>query len=84
MPKVIGLSGTGPPGQLLQLRIELAWLKPAIWRRVAVPDTITLTKLQRVIQAVMGWTDSHMHEFEIGQQRYGTPDPHWDKVVLRQ
>jgi hypothetical protein len=23
----------------------------------------------------MGWTDSHLHEFVIGSQRYGIPDP---------
>lgn len=73
MAKVVRL----PPASLLQLRIELAWLKPAIWRRVVVPDTITLGKLHHVIQAAMGWTESHMHEFEISQQRYGEPDPEW-------
>jgi len=62
---------------LLQLRIELAGLNPAIWRRVVVPDAMTLPKLHRVIQAAMGWSDSHLHEFEIGGKRYGTPDPDW-------
>ena len=28
--------------QVLQLRIDLAHIKPAIWRRVLVPETITL------------------------------------------
>jgi Plasmid pRiA4b ORF-3-like protein len=64
--------------RVLQLRITLTDLTPAIWRRVRVPDTITLTRLHRVIQAVMGWTDSHLHEFRIGGERYGTPDPDWD------
>jgi hypothetical protein len=59
----------------LQLRIELADIKPVIWRRVVVPETITLTKLHRVIQAVMGWMDCHLHEFEIAGERYGIPDP---------
>jgi Plasmid pRiA4b ORF-3-like protein len=27
-----------------------------------------------VIQAVMGWTDSHLHEFRIAGQHYGFPD----------
>ncbi|MEO8410905.1 MAG: plasmid pRiA4b ORF-3 family protein, partial [Propionivibrio sp.] len=32
-------------------------------------------KLHDVIQAVMGWSDCHLHEFEIGGERYGIPDP---------
>jgi len=65
------------PTSLLQLRIELVGLKPAIWRRVVVPDTMMLAKLHHVIQAAMGLTDSHLHEFEIGGSRYGIPDPDW-------
>jgi hypothetical protein len=62
----------------LQLKIELAWIKPAIWRRVVVPETITLGKLHDVIQLAMGWCDCHLHEFEIAGERYGVPDPDLD------
>lgn len=62
-------------GKLLQLKIGLARIRPAIWRRVVVPDTITLAALHQVIQIAMGWTDSHLHEFEIGGVRYAMPDP---------
>jgi hypothetical protein len=60
---------------LLQLKIELAWITPAVWRRIVAPETIRLDKLHNVIQAVMGWSDSHMHVFEIGEERYGVPEP---------
>jgi len=40
-----------------------------------VPDTITLPELHEVIQIVMGWTDSHLHEFVVGKVSYGVPDP---------
>ena len=62
----------------LQLKIELTGIKPVIWRRVLVPETITLPKLHLVIQAAMGWMDCHLHEFEILGERYGEPDPDWD------
>ena len=26
----------------------------------------------------MGWTDSHLREFDAGGNRYGQPDPDWD------
>ena len=69
---------TKTSGPLVQLKIELAGIKPAIWRRVVVPQKITLAKLHQVIQAAMGWTDSHLHEFEIAGCRFGTPDPEFD------
>ncbi|WP_245643987.1 plasmid pRiA4b ORF-3 family protein [Paraburkholderia oxyphila] len=60
------------------MKIELSGIKPLIWRRVLVPETITLAKLHRVIQAAMGWYDYHLHEFEIAGERYGIPDPEFD------
>lgn len=65
-------------GALLELHIELKTIHPRIWRLVVVPDTITLTRLHDVIQIAMGWTDTHLHEFDIGGRRYGIPDPEWD------
>ena len=62
----------------LQLKIELAWIKPVIWRRIIGPETMTLGKLHDAIQAAMGWCDCHLHEFEIAGERYGIPDPDFD------
>lgn len=63
---------------VLHLQIELRSIEPKVWRLVVVPDTITLTRLHHIIQAAMGWTDTHLHEFDIGGLRYGEPDPEWD------
>jgi len=52
------------------LRIRLLGIEPEIWRRFVVPLDITLDRLHDVIQIVMGWTDSHLHEFTIGKKRY--------------
>lgn len=60
---------------ILQVRIQLMWLRPTIWRRVCIPATITLDRLHRVIQAAMGWSNKHLHQFVIGRQRYGRSDP---------
>lgn len=60
-----------------QLRIELQHIEPLIWRRILVPETLKLTKLDRIVQAAMGWTNSHLHDWRIGQQRYGVPDEEW-------
>lgn len=39
------------PTAILQLHIELRGTKPKVWRRVLVPETITLLRLHLVIQA---------------------------------
>ena len=63
----------------LQLHIELRGTKPKVWRRVLVPETITLVKLHAVIQAAFGWSGGHLHEFNVGDERFGTPDPDYDE-----
>jgi hypothetical protein len=60
---------------LYQLKITLAYSRPAIWRRVLVPANFTLDRLHQVIQRVMPWTDSHLHQFVVGDTCYGRPDP---------
>lgn len=67
------------PTHIYQLLISLDEIEPKIWRRLWVPDTLTLAKLDRVIQAAMGWTNSHLHEFAIDGHRYGIVDPEWDQ-----
>jgi len=52
------------------LKIRLLDIEPEIWRRFVMPASITLDRLHDVIQIVMGWTDSHLHEFTIGKKRY--------------
>ena len=66
-----------PPKYGWQLRVELLEVTPKVWRRLLLPSTIRLPALHRVLQAAMGWTDSHLHEFVIAGQRYSTPDPDW-------
>ena len=55
----------------VQIRVALDDIEPPVWRRLVVPLGTTLAELHYIIQAAMGWTDSHMHEFEIGGLSYG-------------
>jgi len=57
-------------GRFYMLKISLVDIEPVIWRRFMVPGFITLDRLHDVIQIVMGWKDSHIHEFTIGKKRY--------------
>jgi hypothetical protein len=64
--------------RIFELAIELREVRPAVVRRVQVPGEIRLAELHRVVQVAMGWTDSHLHEFEVDGARYGQPDPDGD------
>ena len=63
---------------VFQLKVTLLDTKPPIWRRVLVDGTSTLDHLHEVIQAAFGWWNYHLHEFEVGRDRYGIPDPDED------
>lgn len=52
-------------------------VEPPVRRRVQVPGEMSLAVLHEVVQSAMGWTNSHLHEFEIDGRRYGMPDPDW-------
>jgi hypothetical protein len=58
--------------RLYQFKITLLDSDPPIWRRIQVKDG-TLDRLHEHIQTAMGWTNSHLHHFRIGQQLYGDP-----------
>jgi hypothetical protein len=63
------------PTSVYQLKVTLRHSRPPIWRRALVPSNLTLFQFHNDLQALMGWTDSHLHQFEAAGKLYGTPDP---------
>ena len=59
---------TPPRSKPIALRVELEDVLPLVWRRVVVSDQWTLASLHHYLQWVMGWQDSHPHEFQVGQR----------------
>lgn len=60
------------PQQLtLQLLVELDDVTPTVWRRILVPTGVRMGRLHDMIQAAMGWTNSHLHAFTVGDARFG-------------
>jgi len=59
--------------RVCQFKITLKGIMPLIWRRIQTKDC-TLDKLHEHIQTAMGWTNSHLHRFNIGSVRYGDPE----------
>jgi len=60
-------------GTAHQLRITLLEVDPPIWRRVLVPSDATLGDVNFILQATMGWTNSHLHQFTIQDVEYSDP-----------
>src|SRR5215212_12035862 len=58
-------------------RIKLDDVEPAVVRRVEVPLTIRLDRLHLVLQAAIGWTNSHLYEIRARDVGWGVPDPDW-------
>jgi hypothetical protein len=57
------------------VRVRLRDVEPRVVRALDVPSAVTLPELHEFLQAGIGWTDSHLHQFDTGDARYGIPDP---------
>jgi hypothetical protein len=62
---------------IASLRITLSDTDPPIWRQVEVPVEANLKMIHDIVQAAMGWQDSHLWAFKADDRRYGLPDPQW-------
>jgi len=51
--------------KVLQFRVTLLGIEPAIWRVIQVPATYSFWDLHVAIQDAMGWLDYHLHYFHI-------------------
>jgi len=67
-----GIGSIPATERLYQFKITLLEITPPIWRRIQVRNG-TLEKLHERIQTAMGWTNSHLYQFEINGERYGDP-----------
>jgi len=60
---------------IARLHVTLNDVKPPVQRRVEVPLAIRLDRLHLVLQAAIGWTNSHLHEIRARDVGWGMPDP---------
>lgn len=71
------------PKKTYQLKVSLKGAKPPIWRRFLVDGAMTLAEFHDVLQIVMGWSNSHLHQFAAYGAVYGSPDPEFDFEGVR-
>lgn len=63
-----------PDSLLVQVKITIENIEPAIWRRLLLPKSLNFAQLHEIIQAAFGWTDSHLHQFTVGGLIIGAPE----------
>jgi hypothetical protein len=55
----------------LQLRVTLDHVPVPVPRQLLVRSDLAFGRLHDVLRGAMGWEDTHMHEFEVGERRIG-------------
>jgi len=63
---------------IYQIKATLVGIKPPIWRRLLVSSTMVLDEFHEALQIVMGWTNSHLHQFIANGEYFGMPDPEFE------
>jgi hypothetical protein len=54
---------------VFRVRFDLDHVRPPVWRRLELTSDLTLAELHEILQAALGWTDSHLHHFQAGPKR---------------
>jgi hypothetical protein len=57
-----------------RLRVTMSEVEPTVVRVLDVPAGVLLPELHDLLQVLIGWTDSHLHQFVADGIRYGMPD----------
>ena len=68
---------------IVSLKVTLNGIKPPIWRRLLVAESMTLAGLHEAIQTGMGWSGGHLHSFDIDGEQYGNPKEFTDVADQR-
>jgi hypothetical protein len=63
-----------PDAFVIRADVHILEIEPVISRRLELPMDLNLAQLHEVLQAAFGWTDSHLHQFNIGGLTYGAPE----------
>jgi hypothetical protein len=68
----------GASTQAYQIYVEFEDVRPKVWRRFLVPDTIELPCLHVTLLWGSGWDGGHNLEFEFADANYAAQGPNSD------
>jgi hypothetical protein len=54
--------------------VHILDIEPKISRSLELPVALNFAQLHEVLQAAFGWTDSHLHQFNVGGLIIGAPE----------
>jgi hypothetical protein len=54
-----------------RVRVDLEGTDPPLWRGLELASDLFLDQVHDIIQVAFGWTDSHLHRFASGPDRFG-------------
>jgi hypothetical protein len=61
---------------IVQIKIKLLGVsKPPVWRELQLRADTRLDELHEILQAALGWENSHMHVFTFADEEFGVRDP---------
>jgi hypothetical protein len=63
-----------PDPLVVRAKIHIVGIQPPVTRTLELPMDLNLAQLHEVLQATFGWTDSHLHQFNVGGLTYGAPE----------
>jgi Plasmid pRiA4b ORF-3-like protein len=61
---------------IVQIKVKLLGVsKPPVWRQLQLRADTRLDQLHEILQAALGWQNSHMHVFTFRDEEFGVRDP---------
>lgn len=65
-----GAETNKPQVPVYQLKIDISFTDPLVWRQIQVSGAQSLAELHRILQICLGWGDDHEHQFLVGKVFY--------------
>jgi hypothetical protein len=63
-----------PDSFVISAEVHIIDIEPRISRTLELPVKLNFAQLHEVLQAAFGWTDSHLHQFNVGGLTIGAPE----------
>ena len=77
MISAIETAAGGGNAPIYQVKVVLLDSGPPVWRRLQVSGDARLDWLHAVLQVAIGWTNSHLHQFKVGEACYSDTRHHF-------